>query len=135
MEFIKWNDELSVSIPSIDGEHKKLIGLINDFYNGIATKSSREQLITMVAGLKNYTAYHFSTEENYMRQHDFPGLADHKAQHDSFVAKVNDFSERLEDGRFVVSLEITNFIKDWITGHIMGTDKKYSAFLRERGVS
>ena len=33
--FINWNDELSVGVPSIDEEHKKLIGLINDFYRDI----------------------------------------------------------------------------------------------------
>jgi len=35
MAFINWNDELSVGVSSIDEEHKKLIGLINDFYRDI----------------------------------------------------------------------------------------------------
>lgn len=134
MEYIKWNDDLSVKIDSIDAEHKKLIGLINQFYTGIAEKSSRENLIQIVKGLKEYTVYHFGTEEKYMKQFGFAGFDEHKAQHDAFVAKVNDYSERLNDGKFVISLEITNFIKDWITKHIMGTDRKYSDFLIEKGV-
>jgi hemerythrin len=134
MEYIKWNDELSVKIDSIDAEHKKLIGLINQFYDGISSKSSREKIVEIVKGLKEYTAYHFATEEKYMKQFGYPGFDEHKAQHDAFVEKVMDYSERLKDGRFVISLEITNFIKEWITKHIMGTDKKYSAFLVAKGV-
>jgi hemerythrin len=38
MAYIKWTDELSVQIPSIDAEHKTLIGIINEFYDGIDKK-------------------------------------------------------------------------------------------------
>ena len=50
------------------------------------------------------------------------------------MAKVLDYEERLKDGKFVVSVEITNFIKEWLTKHIMGTDKKYTSFPVEKGV-
>jgi len=134
MAYIKWTDELSVQIPSIDAEHKKLIGIINEFYDGINQKSSREKIADIVAGLKEYTVFHFATEETYMQKHGFPGYEEHKAQHKAFVAKVLDYEERLKDGKFVVSVEITNFIKEWLTKHIMGTDKKYTSFLVEKGV-
>ena len=47
---------------------------------------------------------------------------------------VNDYQRKLDDGKFVVTVEITNFIKDWIKSHILGTDKRYSGFLVSHGV-
>ena len=134
MAFINWSDELSVGVPSIDEEHKKLIGLINDFYRDIYEKSPREKIVETVRGLKDYTAYHFGTEEGHMSRLAYPSYKPHKTEHDLFVKTVNDFQRKLDDGKFVVTVEITNFIKDWIKNHILGTDKKYSGFFQSHGV-
>ncbi len=134
MAFLNWDDSLSVKIDSIDEEHKKLIGLINDFYQDIYTKSPREKIRETVKGLKDYTALHFSTEEKYMQKFDYPEYENHKQEHDHFVQRVLDYEERLNDGKFIVSIEITNFIKDWIQNHIKGTDQKYTEYFIERGI-
>ncbi len=134
MAFINWDDRLSVGVPSIDDEHKKLIGLINDFYQDIYEKSPWEKIVETVRGLKEYTTYHFATEERYMSNLGFPGYVPHKAEHELFVKAVNDYQRKLDDGKFIVSVEITNFIKDWIKNHILGTDKKYSGFFVSHGV-
>jgi methyl-accepting chemotaxis protein/hemerythrin len=50
------------------------------------------------------------------------------------VDKVLDFEKQLKSGSVTLSMEVMKFLKDWLTGHIMGTDKKYSPFLRQKGV-
>ena len=100
-------------MPSIDEEHK---------------------IVETVRGLKDYTTCHFATEERHMSRLKFPALASHQAEHQLFVKTVDDYQRKLDDGKFVVTVEITNFIKDWIKNHILGTDKKYSGFLVSHGV-
>lgn len=134
MDTIQWNDKLSVKIDSIDFQHKKIIEVINNFYQYISDGTHKEKYPEIIKALKEYTLYHFSTEEKYMKQHQFPGMEAHVKEHKEFINKVLDLDERITSGKLVISLEITNFIKNWVVSHIMGTDQKYSDFLRERGV-
>ena len=134
MVFMEWTENFSVKVPSIDEQHKKLFGLINDFYSGFNEKSIKERMTELIKGLKDYALYHFSTEEKYMEMYNSPGYKNHKKEHEIFIEKIADISERYESGRLVVSLEITNFMKDWLTNHILGTDKKYSQLFIEKGV-
>ncbi len=134
MAFMEWDEKYSVNIPSIDEQHKKLIDLINRFYDSIKEKDRKERLLELVSGLKDYTVYHFKTEEDLMQKYNLTDYGLHKSEHDSFIAKVDDIYQRLNSGRLVISVEVTNFIKDWLGKHILGTDKAYSKHLIEKGV-
>lgn len=134
MAFINWDDSLSVKINSIDDQHKKLVSMINEFYDSILNKASNDGLLKLIAEMKNYTVVHFSHEEKIMKQLNYPDFAEHKKEHDLFVSKVLDVEEKTKNGKLVVSLEITTFLKDWLKGHINGTDKKYTAFFLQNNV-
>jgi hemerythrin-like metal-binding protein len=60
-----------------------------------------------------------------MKNAGYEGLEQHINEHSSYIDKVRDLRERYEQGRLILSLEVTNFIKDWIRNHIMITDQKY----------
>lgn len=134
MAAINWNESLSVKIASIDEQHKKLISMINSFYDNINEKSSKELMFDLIKALKEYTVFHFSIEEKYMKQYEYPGYASHKKEHDKFFEKVLSFEERYKNGKLILTVEITNFIKDWVSDHIMNIDKKYSDYLIKKGV-
>jgi hemerythrin len=134
MAFLEWEENLSVGIKSIDKQHKKLIQIINDFYDNLQKESPEEILLNIIERLKEYTVYHFETEENLFEKYNFDGYDEHKKEHGEFVAKIEDFHERFKNGKMLMALEVVNFIKLWIFKHIMGTDKKYTAFLIEKGV-
>ena len=34
----------------------------------------------------------------------------------------------------ILTLEVMNFLKDWLTGHILGVDKKYAPFFAAKGL-
>lgn len=134
MSMINWSTNLSVNINSIDNQHKKLIDLINSFYDNINQGSPKAKMLELITALKEYTVYHFSTEEKLMKQFNYPDYVSHKSEHDKFVSSVFSFEERYNTGKLLLSLEITSFIKDWVAKHIMGTDKKYSDFFISKGV-
>ncbi len=134
MAAINWNDSMSVKIGSIDDQHKKLIEMINDFYDNISKRSNDELILKLVGGMKTYTAMHFTTEEKYMKLYKYPNYEQHKKEHEDFIAKVNALEEKIKKGKTIVSFEITNFIKDWIKKHIQDTDKQYSDFFLKHGV-
>jgi hemerythrin len=134
MAFLFWEDELSVSISSIDDQHKKLIELINQFYENIRIASNKELISGLISGMKNYTVFHFKDEENLLKKFHYANFESHKKEHEFFLEKVNDLEERFSAGKLIISFEITDFLKKWIVNHIQETDSKYSGFLRSKGV-
>lgn len=134
MSLFSWNEDLSVNIDSIDEQHKKLIVMINDFYNNVSTRSSKENISILIAAMKKYTLEHFSYEEKYMKQFGYPDYEEHKKEHDSFVTRVSEIEKMFLEGKHFVSLEATVFIKDWLKDHIQGADMKYSDFFIKNGI-
>jgi hemerythrin len=47
-----------------------------------------------------------------MDKFNYANTLNHKKEHQVFVEKVMDIKKRLDDGRLVLSLEATNFVKD-----------------------
>ena len=134
MAFMKWDDSFSVNIREIDLQHQKLIGMINEFYEHVG-KNSGQAFRTLLDSLVEYTEYHFSTEEKYFKRYKYPEASSHLEMHNIFTEKVLDVRDRLNQGEFVISLGITTFLRDWLTHHIKETDKGYSKFFNDHGLS
>ena len=130
MTLVSWNDSLSVNIESIDKEHRKLIDMLNEFYDNIVSKSNKENISELIKKMKDYTVFHFINEERQLRQHNYPKFEEHKAEHQKFIDKVTEMENRFNEGKLILSLEVTTFLKDWLQHHIMVIDKKYSNFLK-----
>ncbi len=134
MAFIKWSDSLSVHVAEIDAQHQKLIGLINTLHDAMLEKKSKEILSKILDDLAAYTVYHFSTEEKYMEQCAFPGFSSHKKEHELFVSKVDSFIKDYQDNKLGLSIDLMNFLRDWVSNHIQGTDKKYTDTFNKNGI-
>lgn len=131
---LQWSEELSVNVKNFDNHHKKLIDLINELHDAMLTGKTRNVLGKTLEALKDYTKYHFGEEEELMKAHSYQDYVLHKSEHDNFVIKVSESIEKYEAGRMTVSIELMNFLIDWLDDHIMGTDKKYSQFFNAKGI-
>ncbi len=134
MEFISWKDSFSVGIPSIDDQHKNLVGMINklfsEFYKGITDDFLNE----IIQELEKYTVYHFTYEEKFMKLYDFEGYNAHKSEHEQFIEKIRNYKETLSKENKKAVIDFISFLKDWLLKHIMGTDKKYMKLFQEKGM-
>jgi len=134
MSLVSWNQDLSVNIKSIDDQHKKLIDMLNDFYDNITNRSNKENISKLIKAMKAYTIEHFTQEESLMKNHRYSYYESHKKEHEHFIARVNEVEEKFNSGKLVLSLEMTSFLFEWLKKHIQGTDMKYSEFLIDKGV-
>lgn len=108
MTVIKWRDAYNTGVDQFDEEHHKLVELINTMYGAVRDGLGKEVVVKACEELVAYTGYHFSNEEQALAAINYPGLAEHKVEHDSLKAKTLDFQTRinagLSDGGGVVSL-------------------------------
>jgi hemerythrin len=84
--------------------------------------------------LMTYAGLHFAAEESLMERHEFPGLSTHRAQHETFRKKMMTLLERHRGAKQGVAVELLLFLQTWLKGHVLKTDKQYTAFLNARGV-
>lgn len=130
---VTWESKYSVGIASIDSEHKKLIGLINDLHAAMAQGRGRAVVGKILDGLAAYTVTHFANEEAMMRLHSYPGYERHKAIHDKLVEQVKGMRDEFHAGDTTISLEVLTFLQKWLIDHIQGVDQQYSPHMRAAG--
>ena len=131
----EWNERYSVGIPSIDAQHQTLFGMAADLHAAMSSGQGKAASGRILDRLVRYTASHFAHEERLMRQHDFPGLVQHKAQHDALTKQVLQFQSDLQSGRATITVQLLQFLKSWLVGHIEGSDQQYAPFLKDRAVA
>lgn len=134
MALIQWSNDLSVKVGQIDAQHQRLIGMINELNDAMRQGKGKEAVAKIVDGLIAYTKTHFALEEKYFAQHKYPDTEGHVRQHRDFEKKVVDFKNDLANGKLTLSMQVMNFLSDWLRNHIMGTDQKYVAFFQEHGM-
>lgn len=134
MALITWSDSYSVKVKDFDQQHQKLVTLINDLHEAMKAGKAKNIMEMMLDELGSYTVYHFKSEEDQMKKHHYPEMDKHLEEHKGFVQKVQDFQAQFKAGKATLSLDISNFLRDWLINHINGTDKKYSDFFNQKGV-
>jgi hemerythrin len=134
VEKIEWNEWLSLKIPSIDEEHRKLFDYIRQLNEAVTNDRGEEVLKSVLDGMARYADYHFKHEEELFETHKYPGEAAHAEAHKNYVTRVNDFMKSHEAGNSINPKLVLIFLNNWWINHITTEDKAYSAFMVEKGV-
>jgi len=131
----EWKDEYSVNLITFDDHHRRLVKLINELHTAMSEKRGQTVVGNILKNLIEYTKYHFSEEERLMKKYNYKDYTEHKAEHDAFIKKINDMHERAAKNDSFVTIELRSFLKDWILKHILVSDKNYSKFFTDMGLT
>ena len=131
----EWKPEYSVKIASIDGQHQNLFRMGEELYAAMSAGQGKAVLSKTLDRLVQYTKVHFAHEERLMRAHGYPDLVAHLAEHRILTQKVVAFQSDFEKGKALMTVQLLNFLKDWLQHHIAESDQKYAPFLKERAVA
>ncbi|SPE29474.1 Hemerythrin-like metal-binding protein [Acidobacteriia bacterium SbA2] len=129
-----WDSTYSVNIGILDTQHKTLVAMVNDLHQAMTEGSGKDKLRGILSNLVKYTQAHFATEERLMQSHGYPDFLAHKSQHEDLTNTVLDLQSRFLSNQVGLSIEVMEFLKDWLVKHILGSDKKYTPFLNAKGV-
>ena len=131
MPKIEWDDSFSVNNIEIDDQHKKWIEIFNKMHENLMTGDNTTQQIAGAEALKamhEYALNHFSFEEKYMREINYPDLIKHHRIHKDFDTQIFSYNRDIQEGKIVLNSHIIKLIKNWLLDHIQIEDKKYALF-------
>ncbi|HAM97522.1 MAG TPA: hypothetical protein DCQ26_02830 [Marinilabiliales bacterium] len=128
-EFFIWRDNFSVGNQIIDDQHKKLIAIINRLYQSYMDKKQVDEISSIMKELADYTRYHFTTEENLIREKKYPFIAEHIKEHDFFIEELRNFKEQFDSSPSILTLKVMTFLQKWLKEHILVNDQKYKEYI------
>jgi hemerythrin-like metal-binding protein len=134
MALVTWKDIYVVNIEEIDSQHKNLVGIVNELHDAMIIAKGQDVLGKVLDELVEYTLYHFATEEKYFDLYDYPEADLHKKQHKELVEQVAALHEKFKSGERVITLDVMNFLRDWLHDHIVGSDKLFGPYLNSKGL-
>lgn len=134
MALLQWDNSLSVGITSIDEQHKQLVSVVNSLHDAMKAGRSKEALGDILRTLIDYTKKHFATEERYFDLYRYENSESHKAEHKKLTEQVLEFQNKFNSGSISLSVELMNFLSDWLKNHIKGVDKQYCKCFQDHGL-
>jgi hemerythrin-like metal-binding protein len=134
MALIDWNDSLKLGIPTLDFQHRRLVDILNRLHEAMVSRQGNEVLVVILDDLVKYTIEHFTYEESVLKAHGYGDYAGHVGLHHELTHQVRDFRLKLKEGRIGLSATVLQFLTQWLTLHIGNEDRKYVAYLTEKGV-
>lgn len=128
---IKWKDSFSVNIEVIDMQHKELFNIGGEIFEAIkSNEDNYDTIMELLNKLADYTEFHFNYEKEAMEKIGENLSDDHLLEHDKFVMKLREATTiDIDENQKEVLLQMLNFVADWITKHILKTDREYMGIL------
>ena len=134
-QFMTFTQALSVGYTHIDEQHIKWIDLINAVYNSLSQGSSRQQLGMVLKDLVDYTVWHFGFENKMMNEYNYPDKESHMKLHKDFIAEIKKLEAKYDAGEDIMGVNVLEFLKGWLSNHIMKIDTQLGAYLESKGVT
>jgi len=126
----EWKTEYATGIGSVDAQHQTLFALGRELYAAMSSGQGKAVMGRILDRLVQYTQVHFAHEERLMQVHEYSNFVAHKAQHDALVKRVLTFQKEFKAGRATIAVQVLQFLKDWLEGHIQHSDMAYTGKLK-----
>jgi methyl-accepting chemotaxis protein/hemerythrin len=134
MALVTWTPKMSVGVVKIDEEHQGLFDVMNQLHEGMLQGRGGDVLGPAMAKLAQYTRVHFGDEEYLLRRHGYPKLLEHMQLHEAFREKFRCLEAQFKTGTAAVAVGTVDFLREWLSKHILVVDAQYKAFLASKGV-
>jgi hemerythrin-like metal-binding protein len=123
---IEWNESLSLGVNEIDEQHMMLVYRLNDLSEALDEEEDTDSLYKTFNFLIDYADYHFTAEEKFMLEHNYPRYDYHKEKHGEYVNAVKNLAQSLLNDGVTSELksQVNVFLVNWLIDHIQGIDQE-----------
>lgn len=104
MAQFSWTDDLHTGNALIDGDHRKLIGLLNALLEAMERGEASDAMGKAMNALVAYTRKHFAREEAEMARIQYVASLAHQSEHAKLIRQVLELKDvwmRAEESTFL----------------------------------
>lgn len=123
MVFLEWESDLDTGIEVIDGQHKRIVEMINDLH-AAQLQMDKGAVARVIEEVVDYTLSHFAFEETLLEDAGYQFSRAHKKVHELFIRRVNVMRARHQAGEDVAD-ELKDLLGRWLFNHIRNDDANY----------
>ncbi len=129
---IGWKPEYAVGVEQIDGQHRRLIDMLNEIHRRMRDETPPlSYVIERLKAVFQEAVQHFLTEEKYFAQLPDALAEQHRGAHEGLIREL----KRAIDDHESADLEglaalIEGYLKFWMLDHILNTDSRLREFLK-----
>ncbi len=132
MALLTWSDHYLIGNETIDQQHKELFRLINAFHSHWLEERNQRDIVPLLNRLIAYAEMHFRQEESIMDAAGFPLAGEHQQIHEAMIDTIFRLQQSYEDGSLRLEMETMNFVKSWLTQHILENDFRFREFMKKK---
>jgi hemerythrin-like metal-binding protein len=134
-DLLEWGPKLLTGIEAIDEQHEMLVDMLNEANLRMRALVERSVVEDIVRDLMSYALYHFETEEELMLERAYAqespdDAAMHSREHREFSQTVASVQQDLVAGKPITREVLLGFLNNWLVNHILNTDMRLAAFLK-----
>lgn len=135
MDIINWKNEYSVGVAEMDGQHKKLITMINRLIADQNSLTDPKTIAELLTEMTDYAQVHFRAEEYLMAEYGYEHKSQHEKQHQTFMDETMAFCAASDIGPNILSVALLEYLKTWLVNHILEEDMQYKEFFQSKGLN
>lgn len=126
-----FDETLVTGNETIDSQHKELFDKINKLLDSCENGNDKLTAVKTLDYLADYTYFHFSAEEKLQEDMEYPGIKEHKKEHEKLRRVVKELYEMLEEDEgpsnaFVE--QVNKNVIEWLYGHIKSFDRSVAEY-------
>lgn len=132
MARFSWTDDLCTGSTLIDGDHRKLVDLVNAFFQSMQGGQDNGRMSNAMTGLIAYAGEHFAREEAEMQRIEYVAALAHQTEHAKLLKQLVELKKMLDAGGKIHVPAVADFLSGWLRDHILTTDMKLAAALKQQ---
>jgi len=131
---IRWNASLSVGVPIIDGQHRRIIREAAALISAMRASQADAYIERTLRFMTGYALTHFEAEERLMLDRGYAQVEVHAREHDVLRARVRQlvYDFRAFGPSLPVATALNTFVCHWFFDHIGQSDRALAEWLHGR---
>jgi hemerythrin len=117
-------------VAKLDDQHAIFIGNLNRLHAAMIRGKGRQITGPLLEALIAAAREHIAAEEELMASTNYPGLAEHRSEHKTLTATLEELQAQRGRGDTEVSIALLRFMRDWISKHILEEDRNYAPWMQ-----